>query len=266
MSKNGEEEKREVIIDAKDMGYRELNEKIHEVIDKNPKLKKIILKNVLGQRFIGNGIEKEDLTIEIYGVPGGDLGMFMSGPTIIVYGNTDHAPGNTMDDGTIIIHGNGGDVTGHSMRGGRIFVRDNVGYRSGIHMKEYMDKFPVLVIGGTAKDFLGEYMAGGLILVLNIDSEGDDLGKIKGKMIGTGIHGGTIYIRGEIDNSQLGVAADIKEFTEEDRKKIKIYIEKFCSIFNLGDEVKKKLIESQYTKIAPISKRPFGRLYTQDLR
>lgn len=257
---------KEIVIDAKDLDYKTLNEKIHQALDKNEDLEKIILKNVLGQRFIGNGIVRKNLTIEIYGVPGGDLGMFMSGPTIIVYGNTDHAPGNTMDDGKIVIHGSGGDVTGHSMRGGRIFVRDDVGYRSGIHMKEYKEKFPVLVIGGTAKDFLGEYMAGGIIVVLNMDREGNDLGKIKGRMIGTGIHGGSIYVRGDIDRSQLGVAADIKDFTEEDFKKIKPYIEEFCKEFNYDDKIKEKLLSSKYTKIAPISKRPFKKLYTPDLR
>jgi glutamate synthase domain-containing protein 3 len=257
---------KEITLDAKNLEYRELNEKIHEVLEKNPDLEKIILKNVLGQRFIGNGIQKKGLIIEIYGVPGGDLGMFMNGPTIIVHGNADHAPGNTMDDGKIVIHGSGGDVTGHSMRGGRVFVRDDVGYRSGIHMKEYKEKFPVLVIGGTAKDFLGEYMAGGILIVLNIDNEGNDLGEIKGKMIGTGIHGGSVYIRGKVDKSQLGVAADIKEFTEEDRKKIMPYIEEFCNEFNYDESIKNKLINSEYTKIAPISKRPFKKLYTPDLR
>ena len=159
----------EVVIDAKDMHYRELNEKIHQILNENPDIKKIILKNVLGQRFIGNGIQKKDLTIEIYGIPGGDLGMFMSGPTIIVHGNAEFAPGNTMDDGTIVIYGSSGDVTAHSMRGGKVFVKGDVGYISGIHMKAYKDKVPVLVIGGRAKDFLGEYMAGGIIIVLNID-------------------------------------------------------------------------------------------------
>lgn len=258
--------KREAIIDAIDMDYRELNEKIHEILNENPNLEKIVLKNVLGQRFIGNGVQRKDLTIEIHGIPGGDLGMFMNGPRIVVYGNADHAPGNTLDDGVIVIHGSGGDVTGHSMRGGKVFVRDNVGYRSGIHMKEYKDKFPVLVIGGEAKDFLGEYMAGGIIIALNIDNEGNDLGKIPGRMIGTGIHGGAIYIRGEVEKSQLGVAADIKEFTEEDRDKIRPHIEEFCKEFGLSDEIKEKLISSDYTKIAPISKRPFGKLYTPDLR
>lgn len=34
----------EVVIDAKDMHYRELNEKIHEILRENPDIKKIVLK------------------------------------------------------------------------------------------------------------------------------------------------------------------------------------------------------------------------------
>ena len=44
------------------------------------------------------------------------------------------------------------------MRGGRVYVRDNIGYRGGIHMKQYMEKRPIVVIGGAARAFLGEYM------------------------------------------------------------------------------------------------------------
>ena len=95
--------------------------------------------------------------------------MFMSGPTIIVHGNADHAPGNTMDKGKIIIHGSAGDAVAHSMRGGRVYVRDNIGYRGGIHMKQYTDKRPILVVGGAARAFLGEYMAGGLLIVLGLN-------------------------------------------------------------------------------------------------
>ena len=60
-----------------------------------------------------------------------------------------------------IIHGGAGDIVGHSMRGGEIYIRNNVGYRCGIHMKEYLDQKPMIVVGGTAQDYLGEYMAGG---------------------------------------------------------------------------------------------------------
>lgn len=258
------ERMKELKIDAKDMDYRELNEKIHEVLNENKDLEKLVLENVLGQRFIGNGVSRKDLTIIVNGVPGGDLGMFMKGPKVVVNGNADHAPGNTMDEGFVVIHGSSGDVTGHSMRGGKVYVQGNVGYRSGIHMKEYKYKFPVLVIGGAAKDFLGEYMAGGIILNFNMDKE--DTENIEGRMIATGIHGGVIYIRGIVESSQLGIAADIKEFTEEDIEKITPYIEEFCAEFGYSDEIKEKLINSKYTKIAPISSRPFQKLYTPDLR
>ena len=85
----------------------------------------------------------------------------MNGPKMIVHGNAQDGSGNTMNEGQIVIHGHAGDVTGNSMRGGKIFVRDYVGYRVGIHMKEYENKVPTIVIGETAGDFLAEYMAGG---------------------------------------------------------------------------------------------------------
>lgn len=98
--------------------------------------------------------------------------MFMKGPTIEVFGNADHAPGNTMDEGeAIIIHGASGDATAHSMRGGKVFIRDDIGYRGGIHMKQYQDKRPVLIIGGTAKASAGEYMAGGLVIMFRMQDE-----------------------------------------------------------------------------------------------
>ena len=102
---------KELKIDAKDMDYRELNEKIHEVLDANPDLEKLVLDNVLGQRFIGNGVSRNNLTIIVNGLPGGDLAMFMKGPKIIVNGNADHAPGNTMDEGFVVVHGSSGDVS-----------------------------------------------------------------------------------------------------------------------------------------------------------
>ena len=73
-----------------------------------------------------------------------------------------------MNAGEIVVHGRCGDAAGYGMRGGRILIRDDVGYRAGIHMKAYENHEPVLVIGADAGSFLGEYLAGGLILVLGI--------------------------------------------------------------------------------------------------
>ena len=120
----------------------------------------------------------------------------MNGPKVMVHGNAQDGCGNTMNEGQIIIHGHAGDVTGHSMRGGKIFVRDYVGYRVGIHMKQYQHKIPQIVIGQTAGDFLAEYMAGGIMVILGLNlKEGE---KCNAQFVGTGMHGGVIYERGEI--------------------------------------------------------------------
>jgi glutamate synthase domain-containing protein 3 len=72
-------------IDAKGLHYTPLNQKIRAAIANG--VKEIIIDNVLGQRFIGDGIRGDDVTIILNGVPGGDLAMFMSGPTIVVHGD-----------------------------------------------------------------------------------------------------------------------------------------------------------------------------------
>jgi len=240
-------------IDAKDLHYTPLNQQIRAAIAAGAK--DIIIDNVLGQRFIGNGIRGDGVTLTINGVPGGDLAMFMSGPTIIVHGNADHAPGNTMDMGNVIIHGSAGDAVAHSMRGGRVYVRDNIGYRGGIHMKQYMEKRPVLVIGGAARAFLGEYMAGGLLIVLGLTG----VPPVAERGTGSGIHGGEIFVRGVVDTKDLGVGAQQMPATPEQKTRIQPIIEDFASTFAI-DPV--PLTSSEYSRISPASARPFADKYT----
>lgn len=239
------------------LDYKELNEKIHQAISNN--YNKIILKDVCGQRFIGASLQG-DLEIIINGLPGNDLGIFMDGPKIVVNGNCEDQAGNTMNDGTIIIHGDGGDVIGLSARGGKIYVKKDVGYRVGIHIKEYERKFPVLIIGGTTKDFLGEYMAGGMILVLGLKflPDGSIIENdypICGKELGTGIHRGKIILRTEENlESKLGIGAKIFTISEKEKTEIKPFIKEFCEIFKIPlDIIEKK----PFKVIKPISKRPF---------
>jgi len=239
-------------IDASNMHYTLLNRTIRQAVYEG--YDEIVIDHVLGQRFIADGL-KGNVTITINGVPGGDLGMFMSGPRCIVHGNCEHAPGNTMDAGSIIIHGGAGDAVAHSMRGGRVFVRDSIGYRGGIHMKEYHEKRPVLVVGGSARAFLGEYMAGGLILILGMD----DTGSFKEQGIGSGIHGGEIYIRGNVDRNYIGVGATLKSFGEEERERIRPFIEEFTGYFGMDH---RSLINNTFTRIGPSSSRPFASKYT----
>jgi glutamate synthase domain-containing protein 3 len=242
---------KKVVIDAEGMHYTPLNRMIRQAVADGAD--EIILENVLGQRFIANGL-RGDATITVHGVPGGDLCMFMSGPTCIVHGNADHAPGNTMNAGKVVIHGSAGDAVAHSMRGGTVFIRDNIGYRGGIHMKQYEEKRPILVVGKNAQSFLGEYMAGGLLIVLGTDGS-----TYAGRGVGSGIHGGEIIIRGDVDESLLGVGAKKLPLTDDDRKRIAPVIRDFAEAFGLDPE---PLINAEYTRIVPASARPFAGKYT----
>jgi len=252
MLKQLEHEMTRIVIDAKNMHYTPLNKLIRQATHEGAT--EIILENIMGQRFIGDGLTG-DVKITINGVPGGDLGMFMKGPTIEVFGNVDHAPANTMDDGDIIIHGASGDATAHSMRGGKIFVRDDIGYRGGIHMKHYMNKSPSLIVGGSARAFLGEYMAGGLVILFRLHDE-----KPYAEMgLGSGIHGGEIFIRGKVEDWTLGVGSSAHEATPEEIIRIKPLILEFSNYYHIDASY---LLESQYTRIGPVNSRPFAGKYT----
>lgn len=241
-------------IDAKGLNYRELNERIHDAVSKG--VDEIDLVNVLGQRYIGTGLDRE-VTLNIYGTPGSDLGAFMDGPKINVFGSGQDDIGNTMNSGSIVIHGDAGNVVGLSMRTGKIFVKGSVGYRAGIHMKAYQDQCPVMVVGGKAGDFLGEYMAGGKLILLGIFKKEKD--QVAGRYIATGMHGGVIYIRGGVNKNQVGRDVAVEEVTDEEKAEIRGEIEEFCRHFGITriDDI----MASPFVRLSPKSSRPYGKLY-----
>ncbi|HUU49759.1 MAG TPA: hypothetical protein VMW81_02220 [Nitrospinota bacterium] len=245
-------------IDAKGVYYKTLNQHIRELIAEGEKEFELI--NVNGQRYIGDGIKGEDIKIVVNGVPGNDLGAFMDGPTIIVNSNAQDAVGNTMGNGKIIIKGHAGDVIGYGMRGGKIFIKEDVGYRVGIHMKGYLDQNPLLICGGTAGDFFGEYMAGGTLILLGLNNNENKNTKrpIVGSYLATGMHGGVIYIRGEIDEKNIGEEAGIKELDSDDEKVLEGYLKEYCQDLNIDIN---KVTNKRFIKLLPVSSRPYGNLY-----
>jgi glutamate synthase domain-containing protein 3 len=241
-----------VTINAADMHYRDLNFLLKS--RSNP-TKRIDVYNVNGQRYIGTGL-KNSGEIHIYGTPGNDLAAFMDGSTIYVHGNAQDGVGNTMNSGKVVVFGRVGDIAGYAMRGGKIFIRDDAGYRVGIHMKEYGYQKPILVVGGTAQDFLGEYIAGGILVVLGLtlnDAEG-----YRAKFVGTGMHGGTIYVRGRV--AHIGKEVKIMELEKNDIALLKPIIEEFCGYFNFDAN---EILAGEFKKMIPHSTRPYGRVYAQ---
>jgi glutamate synthase domain-containing protein 3 len=239
------------LIDATGVYYRDLNNLLRSLDDNG--IEKVEICNVYGQRYIGTNL-RDHLNIHVYGTPGNDLGAFLKGVKITVHGNVQDGCGNTMDHGTIVVHGRAGDLVGHSMRGGKIFIRDDAGYRVGIHMKEYLDKCPAIVIGGSAQDFLGEYMAGGVLVVLGLNMKRGV--RHHARFVGTGMHGGTMYIRGKVRH--LGEEVEVKELNKADFGVLRCLVDEFCRYYRLEAD---NILDSKFSKLVPISSRPYGRLY-----
>lgn len=237
-------------------GYKPLNAEVHRAAAAGCDV--IRLRDVHGQRFLAAGLEGH-VRLEIYGTPGNDLGIFMDGPTLEVFGSAQDQAGNTMNGGTIIIRGNAWDVTAFAARGGKIFVRGDGGYRIGIHMKEFRRHRPVVVYGGRVREFFGEYMAGGILVALGLNGPGDASRRgVVGPGVGTGIHGGAIYVRGEVPDRFLGVAAVKGEFDERDARTLSPVLQEFGEHFGVPPAA---IWEKPFTKIIPASARPYKAYY-----
>ena len=238
-------------IDSAGLHYRDLNQILKTL--RESQIKRIELYNVHGQRYIGTSL-RGDVEMIINGTPGNDLGAFMDGPRIHLYGNAQDGCGNTMNSGEIVVHGSAGDIPGYAMRGGRLFIKGDVGYRAGIHMKEYGDQVPTMVIGGTAGDFLAEYLAGGIIVLLGLHLKEDRMHKAS--HVGTGMHGGKIYVHGRI--AGLGKETVVEKLTSQDLLILNQLIRDYSRYFGYDP---KEISSRKFYKVVSSSERPYGRLY-----
>ncbi len=236
-----------MFIDAAGLDFKELNEKIRTTEGD------VKLGGCMGQRFIAAGMGERRL--EIDGIPGNALGAYLNGAVICVNGNAQDAVGDTMNDGEIYVHGNIGDAAGYAMRGGNIFVQGNAGYRAGIHMKAYKQKHPALVIGGCAGSFLGEYQAGGTIVVLGL---GAGKRKIVGNYPCTGMHGGRMYLRGKCEGIRFPSQVTTHIADDEERAEIEKLVKSFCDAFGFDAG---EIMDSPFTAVLPDTKNPFKQMY-----
>lgn len=236
-----------MLLNIKNLDHKTLNQQIR-LLDTD-----VTISECCGQRFIAAGMK--DKHIAINGIPGNALGAYLDGATIEVNGNAQDAVGDTMNDGKIIIHGNIGDAAGYAMRGGKIYIQGDAGYRAGIHMKAYKDKVPVMIIGGKAGSFLGEYLAGGMIIVLGMSNNER---AIVGNFPCTGMHGGKIILRGDTKNIEFPKNVCVEFATDDDMKRIKSELTEYCKVFDYDI---KDIINSEFTVITPDSKNPYKQMY-----
>jgi len=256
-------------IDALGMDFRALNERVRESPDTE-----VEIVRCLGQRYIAAGSSGRRFLIE--GTPGNALGAYLDGSEILVKGNAQDALGDTMNGGSIRVWGFAGDAAGYAMRGGRIYIRGNVGYRAGIHMKAYEEKSPVLIAGGRAGSFLGEYQAGGTIIVLGLPSApaagtpavgipavgipapSAPEAPIAGCFCGVGMHGGRIFLRTRTPPQNLPEQVLCREASKEDLASIEGELADFCRSFGIPE---RELDGAPFYLLTPDTANPYRQHY-----
>ena len=137
-------------------------------------------------------------------------------------------------------------------------MEGSAGYRAGIHMKAYQEKVPVLVIGGTAGSFLGEYQAGGLIIVLGRGADGKPP---VGNFCGTGMHGGEIYLRCNSIPTRLPAQVKAEKLDCLPEGEAAELVREWCKKFGKDSA---KFLCATYYRLTPNSDNPYRQMYTQN--
>ena len=227
--------------------FKEANERVRAALAEADVVE---LRDVCAQRYLGCAMPVGK-RLEIHGVPGNDMASYLDGGAIEVFGNAQDQIGNTMNGGSIVIHGRCGDAAGYAMRGGRIFVRDGCGWRVGIHMKQYEGRRPAIVVGGDAGSFLGEYLAGGVIVLMGRP----------GQYLATGMHGGVIYLREPLAADEVPEGLVLEPVDADDRALLADLLGEYNAHFasDLGAPV--EATGEGYYRLRPASSRPYASHY-----
>ena len=122
-------------------------------------------------------------------------------------------------------------------------------------MKAYGDRVPVMVIGGRAGSFLGEYQAGGRIVVLGLTGQERP---IVGNFPCTGMHGGAVYLRSDCRDILFPGQVTARPAGPEDLAQIRPSVETFCHLFGQDAE---EILGAPFTVVTPDSQNPYRQMY-----
>ena len=113
-----------------------------------------------------------------------------------------------------------------------------------------------VVIGGGTGSFLGEYQAGGIILVLGLNAP-----KIVGNFPCTGMHGGKVYLRTSGKDIVFPPQVSFHLSDGAERAEIGRLVERYCGYF--GGDVK-KIMDADFITVRPNSGNPYKQMYVSN--
>ncbi len=182
--------------------------------------------------------------------PGQRVGaMALSGTKIIVEGSAPADVGWLNSGAEIIVKGDCGDTAAHCAAGGKIYVDGRVGTRSGALMK-HDPKFenPEFWVLKNTGSFAFEFMGGGIAVVCGYDC--GDLNSVLGSRSCVGMVGGTIYVRGPIDN--ISDCVQVINLDDSDIKFLKEGLNIFLSKIDKIDLFEELAEFTDWKKIIPL--------------
>ena len=112
-----------------------------------------------------------------------------------------------------------------------------------------------IVVHGNAQDAVGDTMNNGTIIVLGLTAQQNP---IVSNFPCTGMHGGTMYLRGSCDAIRFPQTVEVSRADAEDIAAIDERLTEFCTIFSYDKNV---VMEEGFTKIVPSSSNPYKALY-----
>ena len=155
--------------------------------------------NAYGQHGIGGRLWQagdEKVHVKISGQPGQRVGsMGFSNTLIEVLGPASDDVGWLNAGAEIVVHGNAGNGIANAMAQGKIYVGGNIGAR-GMTMTKHNPRFapPELWVLGSAGDYFGEFMAGGIAVICGFEAQIPD--NILGHRPFVGMVGGKVFFHG----------------------------------------------------------------------
>lgn len=230
----------ETLVNNKRMSTQELLQLINSKIQEGYTCFDI---DACGQHNIGGSSWAKNRDEELFfnlKNPGQRVGaMALSGTKIVVDGSASADVGWLNSGAKIIVNGDCGDTAAHCSAGGKIFVSGRVGTRSGALMKHdpkfELPEFWVLKNTGS---FSFEFMGGGIAVICGYDCGG--LSSVLGSRSCVGMVGGTIYVRGPIQ--EIADCVSVQLLNEEDIQFLSTGMVEFLK------DIKKDALFSELTK------------------
>ena len=102
---------------------------------------------------------------------------------------------------------------------------------------------------------MGEYQAGGLILVLGLHTDGRPVVHF---FPCTGMHGGKMVFRGDVSNIRFPDQVSLHSATAEDMAEIRPYVQEYARLFGRDADA---LLRDPYTVVTPGSSNPYQQMY-----